>query len=65
MGTLMTLTYIATEIDVQLTVNREKFVVYADLGLIFHQILQRQLLWVKGRIALYWVVNAANNQIVI
>jgi len=28
------------------------FVVYAELGLDFHQILQRQLLRVKGRIAL-------------
>jgi len=40
-------------------------VVYAELGLDFHQILQRQLLRVKGRIALRWVVNAATNQIVI
>ena len=31
-------------------------VVYAELGLDFHQILQRQLLWVKERIALRWVV---------
>ena len=31
-------------------------VVYAELGLDFHQILQRQLLRVKGRIASHWVV---------
>jgi len=30
-------------------------VVYAEMGLDFHQIL-RQLLWVKERIALRWVV---------
>ena len=42
-----------------------QFVVYAELGLNFHQILQRQLLWVNGRIALCWVVNAATNQTVI
>ena len=38
--------------------NSENFlclVVYAELGLDFHQILQRKLQWVKERVALRWV----------
>jgi hypothetical protein len=35
----------------------------SELGLDFHQILHRELLWVKDRIALRWVVYAATIQI--
>ena len=38
-------------------------VVYVGMGLDFYQILYRQILRVKGRVAFRWVIYAATNQI--